>query len=209
MIKSKKIKHYLFLGLIVVLIVGSVIMTDIILGKNNTLTNKNAEIQQLTNELQTIKDNYDLLQEEQELQQEQITTLEKENNDLKEITDKVKIEVLKDSEYKILAKLLFREAGTLSWDGQVYTCSAILNLRDYTGKTINQMAHDKSMFSVAPIVDSAKPTKEIYKVIDYVLDGNRVPEICYFRTRRYHSFGVPVCKVDKHYFSRLDVETPD
>lgn len=109
---------------------------------------------------------------------------------------------LPDSEYQILAKLLFREAGASSWDGMVYTCSAILNLSDYSGRTIMEMAHDKSTFSVAPVVDSAKPTERVYQVIDYVLQGHRVPDICYFRTNHYHSFGVPVCEVGGHYFSR-------
>lgn len=109
---------------------------------------------------------------------------------------------LPDSEYQILAKLLFREAGASSWDGMVYTCSAILNLSDYSGRTIMEMAHDKSTFSVAPVVDSAKPTERVYQVIDYVLEGHRVPAICYFRTNHYHSFGVPVCEVGGHYFSR-------
>lgn len=109
---------------------------------------------------------------------------------------------ISDSEYKILAKLLYREAGGMSWDGKLYTCSAILNLRDLTGRSIYNMAHDANLFSVAPVVDSATPTEEIYKVIDYVLSGFRVPEICYFRTDYYHNFGTPVCEVDGHYFSK-------
>ena len=113
-----------------------------------------------------------------------------------------KVEKLSESEYKILAKLLFCEAGAASRDGLIYTCSAILNLRDYTGRTIMEMAHDKATFSVAPIVDSAKPTERVYEAIDYVLQGHRVPDICFFRTNHYHNFGVAVCEVGGHYFSR-------
>ena len=112
------------------------------------------------------------------------------------------VEILSYSEKEILAKLLYREAGSMSWEGQVYVCSAILNLRDHTGKTIWEMAHKVNMFSVAPIVDSAKPRQMQYEVIDYVLHGGRIPGIKYFRTNHYHRFGTPVCKIQNVYFSK-------
>ena len=135
---------------------------------------------------------------------EELAALKQQISDQEIIIDNFKQNkiTLPDSEYQILAKLLFREAGASSWDGMVYTCSAILNLSDYSGRTIMEMAHDKSTFSVAPVVDSANPTERVYQVIDYVLQGHRVPDICYFRTNHYHSFGVPVCEVGGHYFSR-------
>lgn len=145
-----------------------------------TVNSRDETILELTNSIETIKQNYE-----------------------KEIAE-AKVERLSDSEYQILAKLLFCEAGGSSRDGMIYTCSAILNLRDHTGRTIMEMAHDNSTFSVARIVDSAKPTEKVYEVIDYVLQGHRVPDICYFRTNHYHSFGIPVCKVGGHYFSRPD-----
>lgn len=111
-------------------------------------------------------------------------------------------ETLTYSEKEILAKLLYREAGSMSWEGQVYVCSAILNLRDHTGKSIWTMAHKVNMFSVAPIVDSAKPRQMQYEVIDYVLHGGRIPGIKYFRTNHYHRFGTPVCKIQNVYFSK-------
>ena len=138
------------------------------------------------------------------LLKEEIAALKQQISDQEIIIENFKQNkiTLPDSEYQILAKLLFREAGASSWDGMVYTCSAILNLSDYSGRTIMEMAHDKSTFSVAPVVDSANPTERVYQVIDYVLQGHRVPDICYFRTNHYHSFGVPVCEVGGHYFSR-------
>ena len=110
--------------------------------------------------------------------------------------------ILSEREYEILAKLLYCEARGSSFEGQVYTCSAILNLSDYRKNSIWNMAHDVNTFSPAPFVDSVKPNQMQYDVIDYVLDGGRVPEICYFRMNHYHNFGTPVCKVDGHYFSK-------
>ena len=133
---------------------------------------------------------------------EKVEQLEKRNTDLEEALESGKTEVLSESEYQILAKLLYREAGGMSWDAKLYTCSSILNMRDKTGRSIYSLAHDVNVYSPAPYVDSAKPTEECYQVIDYVLQGHRVPDICYFRTDYYHNFGIPVCEVDGHYFSK-------
>ena len=101
-----------------------------------------------------------------------------------------------------LAKLLYAEAGAMDWWGQVYTCSAILNFCEVEEYTLYKAGHNKNCFSVAPYVDSVKPTDMTYEVIDYVLEGGRIAEICYFRTGGYHTFGTPVCKVGAHYFSK-------
>lgn len=105
-------------------------------------------------------------------------------------------------ETEILAKLLYREAGSMGYEGQRYVCSAILNLSDYTGRSIWELAHDINTMSVAPIVDSAVPNETQYQVIEDVLNGARVEEICYFRTSYYHSFGTPVCNIENVYFSK-------
>lgn len=110
--------------------------------------------------------------------------------------------VAADSEQDILAKLLYCEAGSMGWQGQVYVCSAILNLRDYSGRSIWNMAHDYNTFAVAGYVDSAVSTSTQYEVISYVLNGGRIPDIKYFRTDYYHSFGTPVCNVENVYFSK-------
>lgn len=108
-------------------------------------------------------------------------------------------------ETEILAKLLYREAGSMGYEGQRYVCSAILNLSDYTGRSIWELAHDINTMSVAPIVDSAVPNETQYQVIEDVLNGARVEEICYFRTSYYHSFGTPVCNIENVYFSKPQV----
>lgn len=101
-----------------------------------------------------------------------------------------------------LAKLLFAEAGISNWTGQVYVCSVILNLCDYNKISLWDAGHNASMFEVAPYVDKMEPPKEIYEVIDYVLNGGRIAEVCYFRTRHYHSFGTPICQIENLFFSK-------
>ena len=100
-----------------------------------------------------------------------------------------------------LAKLIWAEGGTMSWEGQVYLCSAILNLCDMTGRSVWSAGHDYNMFSVAYIVDYVSPTQTQYDVIEYVLNGGRIADVCYFRTDFFHSFGTPVCSIDNVYFS--------
>lgn len=102
-----------------------------------------------------------------------------------------------------LAKLLYCEAGGMGWQGQVYVCSAILNLCDYSNYTIWYSGHIERIFEVAPYVDYAQPLQTQYDVIDYVINqGGRISEIKYFRTDYYHDFGTPVCRIENVYFSK-------
>lgn len=102
-----------------------------------------------------------------------------------------------------LAKLLFCEAGGMNWEGQVYTCSAILNFCDVEKRSLWDAGHDINCFEPAPYVDKATPTAVQYEVIDWVLSGGRIEKISYFRSGgKYHDFGTPVCEVDGHYFSK-------
>ena len=108
-----------------------------------------------------------------------------------------------DFDIDFLAKLLFCEAGGMNWEGQLYTCSAILNYCDVQGRSLWDVGHDSRCFEPAPYVDDVEPTQEQYKVIDFVLNGGRIEKICYFRSGgKYHNFGTPVCEVDGHYFSK-------
>lgn len=102
---------------------------------------------------------------------------------------------------EFLAKLLYAEAGSMSWEGQVFVCSAILNLCDSREITIDEAGHTEGMFSVAPYVDSVTPMLMQYDVIDYVLSGGRISYIKYFQCGWYHNFGTPVCYIENVYFS--------
>lgn len=106
-----------------------------------------------------------------------------------------------ENEIEILAKLLFCEAGATSWDCQVYVCSAILNLSDYTGRSVWNIAHDVNTMAVAPYVDYVSPLSMQYDVIEYVMNEGRIEGVTFFRTDYYHSFGTPICSIENVYFS--------
>lgn len=106
-----------------------------------------------------------------------------------------------ENEIEILAKLLFCEAGAASWDCQVYVCSAILNLSEYTGRSIWDIAHDINTMAVAPYVDYASPLPTQYNIIEYVMGEGKIEGVMFFRTSYYHPFGTPICSIDNVYFS--------
>ena len=131
--------------------------------------------------------------------EQRIQELEERNRVLEE---ELKTKIVYFEEEEILAKLLWCEARNQSWEGQVYTCSAILNYCERNNTSIWDAAHNINAFEPAPYVDDAKPTAMQYEVIYYVLNGGRIPDICWFRTGHYHNFGTPVAKVGDHYFSK-------
>lgn len=131
--------------------------------------------------------------------EQRIQELEERNRALEE---ELQTKIVYFEEEEILAKLLYCEARNQSWEGQVYTCSAILNFCDRNNISIWDAAHNRNYFEPAPFVDDAKPTSMQYEVIYYVLNGGRIPDICWFRIGHYHNFGTPVAKVGDHYFSK-------
>lgn len=152
-----------------------------------------------TMKIDTIERENNILSAENIEKDKEIKELQERNRVLEE---ELKTKIIHFKEEDILAKLLYCEAGNQSWEGQVYTCSAILNFCDRNNVSIWDAAHNQNYFEPAPFVDDAEPTSVQYEVIYYVLNGGRIPDICWFRTDYYHDFGTPVCKVGDHYFSK-------
>lgn len=152
-----------------------------------------------TMKINTIERENTILSAENTKKDKEIKELQERNRALEE---ELKTKIVYFEEEEILAKLLWCEARNQSWEGQVYTCSAILNYCERNNTSIWDAAHNINSFEPAPYVDDAKPTAMQYEVIYYVLNGGRIPDICWFRTGHYHNFGTPVAKVGDHYFSK-------
>ena len=152
-----------------------------------------------TMKIDTIERENTILSAENTKKDKEIKELQERNRALEE---ELKTKIVYFEEEEILAKLLWCEARNQSWEGQVYTCSAILNYCERNNTSIWDAAHNINAFEPAPFVDDAKPTAMQYEVIYYVLNGGRIPDICWFRTGHYHDFGTPVAKVGDHYFSK-------
>ena len=152
-----------------------------------------------TMKIDTIERENTILSAENTKKDKEIKELQERNRALEE---ELQTKIVYFEEEEILAKLLWCEARNQSWEGQVYTCSAILNYCERNNTSIWDAAHNINAFEPAPFVDDAKPTSMQYEVIYYVLNGGRIPDICWFRTGHYHNFGTPVAKVGDHYFSK-------
>ena len=152
-----------------------------------------------TMKINTIERENTILSAENTKKDKEIKELQERNRALEE---ELKTKIVYFEEEEILAKLLWCEARNQSWEGQVYTCSAILNYCERNNTSIWDAAHNINSFEPAPYVDDAEPTAMQYEVIYYVLNGGRIPDICWFRTGHYHDFGTPVAKVGDHYFSK-------
>lgn len=152
-----------------------------------------------TMKIDTIERENTILSAENTKKDKEIKELQERNRALEE---ELQTKIVYFEEEEILAKLLWCEARNQSWEGQVYTCSAILNYCERNNTSIWDAAHNINAFEPAPFVDDAKPTAMQYEVIYYVLNGGRIPDICWFRTGHYHNFGTPVAKVGDHYFSK-------
>lgn len=102
---------------------------------------------------------------------------------------------------ELIAKMLYCESGSTSWDCQVATCSAIINLIDHYDGDFSIL--DKSnVFSPAYFYRSVTPLQTQYDVLEYVLSDHLIADIKYFRTSYYHSFGTPMFAIDNVHFSK-------
>ena len=104
-------------------------------------------------------------------------------------------------EKELIAKMLYCESRGDSWDGQVATCSAIINHIEYYGGSFSILNNSVS-FEPAPYYMYETPNQMQYDVLDYVLSGHLIADIKYFRTDYYHDFGTPMFVAGEHYFSK-------
>ena len=204
---------------IIIFIISFLLIFSLVPIFNSTGENKNSPVD-FYSEQTNNKHETDYVEEENfeelNIEKKSLNTKIKSKRNVKDISNNYKkieigdtveiltaIDILGEEEYYILAKLLYAEAGSMSWEGQVYVCSATLNLGDLLDRSIWSMAHDVNVMAVAPYVDYKYPMDMQYDVIEYVVcGGGRVEEICYFRTSYYHSFGTPVCSIENVYFSK-------
>lgn len=106
-----------------------------------------------------------------------------------------------EEQKELIAKMLFCEANTTSWDCQVATCSAIINHIEHFGGDFSVL-DIKNHFEPAPYYRYKTPTETNWKVLDYVLNGHLIADVKYFQLYNYHSFGTPMFKINGVYFSK-------
>ena len=115
-----------------------------------------------TMKINTIERENTILSAENTKKDKEIKELQERNRALEE---ELQTKIVYFEEEEILAKLLWCEARNQSWEGQVYTCSAILNYCERNNTSIWDAAHNINSFEPAPYVDDAEPTAMQYEVI--------------------------------------------
>ena len=138
----------------------------------------------------------------------EITAISKDTSKVKKsckVTVKTQIE-LTSHEKDLLMRSLYREAGSTGFWCQVYVCSATLNLwkSEFSHLTLEGMLTNYNIYETAYTLSSVTSQEKAYvkDATEYVLNGGKIPDIKYFRTDYYHSFGTPVTSIENVYFSR-------
>ena len=114
-----------------------------------------------------------------------------------------------DVEREMIARLLFREAGGESYEGQKMVVSVIFNRYIAAGgeKTIEEIIYQPGQFTPASLIYQTTPTEMNYQVVDeIIMHGSILPYyVKYFRD--YYHFDwqgyVGYTDIDEMYFGYL------
>ena len=127
---------------------------------------------------------------------------------LEETPDDLEDELWTDS-LEYLACCVEAEAGNQSELGKRLVCDTVLNRFD-SGKyetlydVLNEEHNGVYQYSVVEdgSIFEVTPTEETYRIVAEEIENRANNEVLYFRTKHYHTFGIPLVKEDDHYFSK-------
>ena len=106
------------------------------------------------------------------------------------------------SEYELLCRVCMSECGGYDGEpleGKIAVVETILNRSDIFGMSIEDVVYEQNQYSTAY---NGEPDESVMQAVDIALSCNTYPDdMIYFRTGRYHSFGIPYQQIGNHYFS--------
>lgn len=109
------------------------------------------------------------------------------------------------SEYELLCRTVYCEAGNQDMRTQHMVCLTILNrLASGYADNVTDVIYAKNAYEVTTWEDfeSRTWTTQVEDAVNWALRENEHPrDMYYFRTEYYHSFGTPYMKSDDLYFS--------
>lgn len=104
----------------------------------------------------------------------------------------------------ILAAVAMSEAGNQDLLGKAFVVLTVLNRADHYGKTIETVVNEPNQYSY-PYYGVV--THECYTAVELARAYRDIaPDIMWFRTGKYHTFGEPAFQWGDHYFSKLERE---
>ncbi len=111
-------------------------------------------------------------------------------------TSDAEIERTKD----LIARVVMAEAGNQPIEGKIAVAMTILNRADYHGISIENVISAKDQYTQDL---HRTPTNEVYTAIELAKSNRDMfpRNMMYFRTRHYHTFGIPYQVIGDHYFS--------
>ena len=110
-----------------------------------------------------------------------------------------------ESEYELLCRTVYCEAGNQDMKTQHMVCLTILNrLRSGYADNVTDVVYAKNAYEVTTLKDFENRTwtSEVEEAVNWALRENNHPsDMYYFRDSYYHGFGVPYMKSNDLYFS--------
>lgn len=103
----------------------------------------------------------------------------------------------------IIAAVVMSEAGNQDLLGKTAVAATILNRADYFDITIEQVVNAKGQYSYPYY---GKITDEAYRAVEIARENRDLfpTTMMFFKTKDYHSFGVPYEQIGDHYFSLIE-----
>lgn len=113
------------------------------------------------------------------------------------VQEPIKAAELTDNDIYLIASVTTSESGNQCILGQRYVIDTILNRADESGLSISSVVNSPNQYSKG----RPKPSKEMLDLVKEEIECRTNDKVFYFRTKRYHSFGYPLIKIQDHYFS--------
>lgn len=113
------------------------------------------------------------------------------------VSEPIKAAEITDNDIYLIASVTTSESGNQCILGQRYVIDTILNRADESGLSISGVVNSPNQYSKG----RPKPSKEMIELVKQEIECRTNDKVFYFRTKRYHSFGYPLIKIQDHYFS--------
>lgn len=115
------------------------------------------------------------------------------------LTIPVKANTITNDDIKLIASVTISESGNQCILGQRYVIDTILNRIDHDDFPDNayDVINSPNQYSKGRPV----PTDDVVQIVKEEIKDRTNDKVLYFRTQRYHGFGIPVTKIHDHYFS--------
>lgn len=113
---------------------------------------------------------------------------------------------LTDEEIELLAKLIYLEAGTESYECKAAVGSVVLNRMTTSDKSLKEVVYEPKQFTPAYKIEETIVSNEYISIVeDLICNGPILPEyVTFFRADHYFNWGDRYCnykQIDNVYFS--------